>query len=179
MKKSILIIMLFTVLLITGCEKKKNDIKIISGGEEVDTKEMIHEHCTRDASAGKDTEVTLTYDIYYTDDTMNILKSEDKVISADQDVLTSYEEAYKKIKQNYVGIDYYDAEIVRGDTTVTNTVTINYDKIDLNKLMEIEGGEMDINGEKFDIYKNGYLSASEWKRLSKKLGTTCKKDSEA
>ena len=27
MKKSILIIMLFTVLLITGCEKKKEDIK--------------------------------------------------------------------------------------------------------------------------------------------------------
>lgn len=177
MKRNILVLLLIGVLLITGCESK-NEEKIISGGEEVDTKEMVHEHCTRTATAESGVEVSLNYDIYYTGDVLNLLKSEEQVVSASEDALNTYEEAYNKIHANYQGLDYYDTEVVRGDTTVTSTMIINYDKIDMNKLVEIEGSTIDIAGDTYEIYKDGKASASVWKSMAKKVGTTCKKDSE-
>ena len=104
--------------------------------------------------------------MYYTGEILNILKSEEKVISSDQDVLTTYENAYKKIHTNYAGLDYYDTEVVRGDTTVTSTITINYDKIDIDKLLAIEG-------EEDNIIENGEAKVDKWLTLAKKFGTKC------
>lgn len=177
MKKISILILLSSLLLITGCEDKEKE-PVISGGEEVDTSKMIHEHCTRAASGGTGVDVSLNYDIYYTGDDLNLLKSEEKVTSSNNETLTTYEEAYNKIKTSYEGLDYYDQEVIRGDTSVTNSITINYDKIDMDKLVAIEGSTIDISGDTFEIYKDGKASASVWKKMAKKVGTTCKKDSE-
>lgn len=162
-KSSLLILILVCLLAITGCEKK--EVVTTSDGEEINVTKMHHQHCTRTGTAN-DAEVNLNYDIYFTGDILNVLKSEEQVISSNPDVLTTYEDAYKKIHSNYDGLDYYDASVVRGDTAVTSTITIDYDKIDINDLLAIEG-------EEDNIIENGQAKVDKWLELAKKFGTKC------
>jgi len=172
-KSSFLIILVILAFLISGCSSEKEATnKIKSNGETVDTSKMQVMHCTRSASASSGIEVKLNYDLYYTGEILNILRSEEKVISASEESLSLYEDAYKKIKSNYEGLEYYDQEVVRGDTTVTNTITINYDKIDIDRLLEIEG-------EEDNIIEDGKAKVDAWVTLAKKFGTKCEKTKEA
>ena len=168
MKKNKFIVLLFIVLfLVSGCASKseKNEVEVKSNGEVVDTSKMQHKHCTREATA-PGAEVKLNYDIYYTGEKLNILKSEEKVMSSKEETLDTYENAYKQIHSNYEGLEYYDAEVIRGDTTVTSTITINYDNIDIDKLIDIEG-------EEDNVFENKVANVDKWLELAKKLGTKC------
>ena len=141
MKKAYIIIgLLLICIFISGCDSKN---EVVINGQTINTTNMEHKHCTRKATA-TNADVKLNYDIYYTGDVLNVLKSEEKIISTSDDVLNTYEDAYKKIHANYNGLDYYDTEVVRGDTTVTSTIMINYDKIDIDELINIEGEEDNI-----------------------------------
>ena len=163
MKKiSIIVCLLLISIILCGCEEKK---KLIINNEPINTSSMEHKHCTREATA-TGAEVKLEYDIYYTGDVLNLLISKEKIISSSEDILNTYEEAYKNIHNNYIGLDYYDTSVDRGDTTVLSTISINYDKVDINKLIEIEG-------EEDNIFENNIPKVSKWLELSKKFGTTC------
>ena len=165
MKKISIILLVLSLLLITGCEKEKETNKVISNGKTINTSKMEHKHCTRKAQmTGGD--VKLNYDLYYTGDVLNILKAEEKVISSSAEILDTYEEAYKKIADKYTDVEYYDVNVVRGDTTVTNSVTINYDKIDVDKMISIEGSDD-------NIFENKVAKVDKWLTLAKKFGTKC------
>ena len=168
MKKiSIIISLLLVVILLCGCEDKENkeSKEVIINNKVVDTAKMEHKHCTREATVN-DGEGKFEYDLYYTGDTLNVLKSKEEVISANEEILNTYENAYKSIHSNYEGLDYYDTEVTRGDTTVISIISINYDEIDINKLIEIEG-------EEDNIFENKIPKASKWLSFAKKLGVTC------
>ena len=172
-KSSFLIILVVLALLLSGCSNSsETKDKVKSNGETVDTSKMQVMHCTRSASASSGIEVKLNYDLYYTGEILNVLHSEEKIISASDESLSLYEDAYKKIKSNYEGLEYYDQEVVRGDTTVTNTITINYDKIDIDRLLEIEGAED-------NIIEDGKAKVDAWITLAKKFGTKCEEEKEA
>ena len=165
MKKisSLIFVLILCAFFVTGCEEQE---VITSGGEEVNVTKMQHKHCTREGTIDTGSQVSLNYDIYYTGEALNLLKSEEKVISSDQNVLTTYENAYKKIHANYEGLEYYDTEVVRGDTTVTSTIVINYDKVNIDQLLAIEG-------EEDNIIENGEAKVDKWLTLAKKFGTKC------
>lgn len=165
MKKiGIIISLLLVVVLLCGCESKKEE-KVIINGKEVNTSKMEHKHCTRNGSlTGGD--VKLEYEIYYTGDVLNVVKSTEKVISSDESILNSYEEAYRNIHSHYTNLDNYDTEIIRGDTSVTSVMNINYDAIDIEELIEIEG-------EEDNIFENKIPKVSKWLEFAKKFGTKC------
>ena len=165
MKKYLIFIILFLAIIVTGCEKKDTKEQVISNGEKVDTTKMIHEHCER-AGSMDGGELSLNYELYYTGEVLNLLKSEEKVISSSDEILTTYENAYRGIHEHYKGLEYYDTEVVRGDTTVTSTITINYDKISIPTLIQIEG-------EEDNIFEDGVAKVAKWKELAKKFGTKC------
>ena len=125
-----------------------------------------HKKCSRTGNAGSGIDVSLNYDLYYTGDILNILHSEEKVVATNESDLDTYEEAYKKIYKNYEGLKYYDAKVERGDTSVTSDLTINYDKIDIDALLSIEG-------EDDNIIENGKAKVDKWITLAKKFGTKC------
>ncbi len=166
MKKTLFIFLLgLSLLALAGCEKTKEEDEIISNGQEVNTKSMQHKHCERGGTLDNG-EVSLQYEIYYTGEVLNLVKSEEKVISADSSILDTYENAYKGIHAHYEGLDYYDTKVIRGDTAVTSTIVINYDKIDIQALLSIEG-------EKDNIIENGVPKVDKWLELAKKFGTKC------
>ena len=163
MKKVFVIVSLFLVIiLLCGCEDKEN---VVINGKTINTSKMEHKHCTRNGTLDGG-EVKLEYDIYYTGDVLNVVKSLEKVISPDENILNSYEQAYKGIHAHYIGLDNYDTEVVRGDTSVTSLMNINYDEIDIDELIRIEG-------EEDNIFDNKVPSVSKWLEFAKKLGTKC------
>ncbi len=163
-KLSLIIIILLLVIFITGCD---GDKKVVVDGKKIDTTTMEHKHCVRNGSLDGG-EVSLEYDLYYTKDILNIVKSVEEVTSNDEEVLDTYEEAYKKIHSHYEGIDNYEASVIRSNTKVTSTILINYDKINYDELIEIEG-------EEDNIFENKKASVDKWLELGKKFGVTCQK----
>ena len=93
---SLLLVLLLCSFFVTGCEEKE---VVTSAGEDVNVASMQHKHCTRSGSIDTGSEVSLNYDLYYTGEALNNLKSEEKVISSDQDVLTTYENAFEVVKR--------------------------------------------------------------------------------
>ena len=148
--KKYTIILLLIIPFITGCG----------------TSEKMHEHCTRTATAGDDVDVKLEYDLYYKDDVLLKLESVEQITSKDEETLDTYESAYKNIHKNYEGLKYYDTSVNREKESVTSKIVIEYKKIDIDKLIEIEG-------EEDNIFENKVPKASKWKELAKKLGAKC------
>ena len=165
MKKISIFIILLSMFIITGCEQEKTTKKVISNGKEINTSKMEHKHCTRKGQIN-DGEVSLNYDIYYTGDVLNIVKSEEKVISSSNDILNTYEDAYKNIHNKYKELEYYDTNVIRDEESVTSTILINYDKIDVDKLTEIEGKTS-------NVFEGKTAKVSKWLELAKKFGTKC------
>ena len=164
MKKTCIVLLVIIALLVTGCESKKE--VVFSNGEKVNTTKMGHKKCSRQATGGTGVDVNLDYDVYYKDDQLTLVKSVEQVISANSSKLDEYEEAYNKIYEHYKGLEYFDAYVDRGDTSVTSNITINYEKIDIDKLLAIEG-------EEDNIIENGQAKLSKWLELAKKFGTKC------
>lgn len=166
MNKKIFILILVCTIFLTACSSKKDETKVESNGEVINISSMKHKKCSRTGNAGSGIDVSLNYDLYYTGDILNILHSEEKVVATNESDLDTYEEAYKKIYKNYEGLKYYDAKVERGDTSVTSDLTINYDKIDIDALLSIEG-------EDYNIIENGKAKVDKWITLAKKFGTKC------
>ena len=169
MKKMGIITLLFVSFFLVGCEKQE---KVISNGEKVNVSKMQHKHCTRTASADSGVEVSLNYDLYYTGEKLNLLHSEEKVTSTSNESLDLYQNAYESIHQHYEGLEYYDTSVVRGGDFIASAITINYDKIDIGKLLDIEG-------EEDNIIENGEAKVEKWLALAKKLGAKCEDVSDA
>ncbi len=169
--KKISLIILFIVLslFLTACEnndevkEKTNEGKIDSIDDVTSTKGTLV--CTRSASADN-AEPFFNYTIDYKDDEILKLHSIEGITSEDSSVLDEYEEAYKKINSYYVGLKYYDTNVYRTNNSVTWDTTINYEKIDIGALLDLEG-------EEDNIIENGKAKLSTWLELSKKVGTTC------
>ena len=161
MKKIIIMIVLLSFLVV-GCSEKK---EIVSGTEKIDVSTMEHKHCTR-LGEGENLTTDLSYDVYYTGERLNLLVSKEAVTSEDASILQQYEDAYKSIFAHYEGLDYYDATVTREGNTVTSNIVINYDKIDIARLIEIEG-------EEDNIFENKEPNVEKWLELAKKFGTQC------
>lgn len=143
-------ILLLIVVLITGCDENKS---------------KGHKYCTRSGSV-ENGDVSLNYNIYYTGDTLNKIESNEKVTSEDSSVLDTYENAYKGIHVNYKGLDHYNTSVIRTDDSVTSIIVIDYDKVDIDRLIELEG-------EDDNIFENKIPKVSKWLELGKKVGIKC------
>ncbi len=163
---SILIIVL--CLLITGCgkETKNTETIIESNGKNVDLSSKKHKICKGDGHIDSNSQANMIYDIYYKDNIIYLLKSQQQIISSNKETLDTYEQSFKGIASHYEGLEYYDTEITKTETSVNYIITINYEKIDTKKLIEIEG-------EEDNIFDNGYARLDKWVALSSQFGVTC------
>lgn len=164
-KLSRLLILFVPIIFITGCnsENYKKD-------NEYDMSELNHVSCTRDAYVDdEDTTVDIDINIYYDDEGyIKIFNSKEEIKSNSSEVLDEYEQAYKNIYKEYESIKYYDNIVTRDNNKVTSTTIINYGKVDMDKIMEIEGKEDNVK------VVDGKIKISDWKDFAKKYGTTCK-----
>ena len=148
--------LLMVTLLFTGC--------VTGNVASADGKKI----CSRKGEVTNGTS-EMNYEIYYEDDYVTILHSIEKVTSDDSNILDTYEEAYKNIFKQYEGLKYYDNTITRNENSITSDTTINYAKIDIEKLLEIEGAED-------NVVKDGKVKISDWLSFAEKYGVTCEEE---
>lgn len=150
LRSSILLVM---VLLLAGCGSNSS---VSSDGVK---------KCTRTGEVTNGSS-EMNYEVYYKGEDVVLLHSTEKIISDSSSVLDTYEEAYKNIFKQYEGLEYYDNKITRNSNSVTNEITINYEKIDMGKLLDIEGEEN-------NVIENGKVKLETWLSFAKQYGVTC------
>ena len=150
LRSSILLVM---ILLLAGCGSNSS---VSSDGVK---------KCTRTGTVTNGS-TEMNYEVYYKGEYVVLLHSTEKIISDSSSVLDTYEEAYKNIFKQYEGLEYYDNKITRSSNSVTNEITINYEKIDMGKLLDIEG-------EEDNVIENGKVKLDTWLSFAKKYGVTC------
>ena len=94
------------------------------------------------------------------------MRSISRVTSKDNSKLDTYENSYKAIAANYKNLAEYKTSVIRDSNSVTYDTTINYDKIDTEKLLEIEG-------EEDNIIVNGKAKLALWLELAPNVGVVC------
>lgn len=170
--KKVISILLIGIFILTACStednSQRNTINDSTSSENNNQNEIIHEYCTRSGNAGDNATAELTYDIYYVGDVLVKLSSREKVTSNDTKILDTYENAYKKIHSYYKELEYYETNVVRENNSVASIMNIQYDKINIEMLISIEGAED-------NIFENNIPKVSKWKEFAKKLGTKCEK----
>lgn len=172
MKKiSLSILVIILCFFLTACDNDTTKIDTIENDDgKIDSIDEVTKKkgtliCTRTATANN-AEPFFNYTINYKNDEILSLHSIEGLTSSDSSVLDEYEEAYRKISSYYTDLKYYDTEVTRNNNTVTWDTTINYEKIDIAALLELEG-------EDDNIIENGKAHLSTWLELAKKVGTTC------
>ena len=172
MKKIKLILLPILLLFVCACSKVDSRSNIIADNidtSKYDTSKYSYVTCTRDTTTTNGEDVVIKYEAYYDKNKyLQVLKSYEKVISSDSSILKQYKDAYTTIYQAYKNLDYYDNEIDTNSNSVTSITYINYGKIDMDKLMEIEGTTDNVK------VNNGKIKLSDWKSFAKKYGTVCK-----
>ncbi len=165
---SLLLIFVLLVAFVTGCEsKEKEETEKSSKVEKVEdlSNKKGTLHCVRNATveggSGK-----FNYYVDYNGDVITYIDSEDSVTIEDEAKRKEYEDSFRTLDSYYTGIDYYYAKVIVEGNTVTHRVKIDYEKVDISKLIALEG-------EEDNIYENNIPKLNKYLELGKKVGVTC------
>lgn len=110
-----------------------------------------------------------TYTAEYENNIVKNLETMEQVTAEDKDNLEVYEERIQELYQGYQGIDYYQNKTEIKGNTLTSTTNINYEKVDTNKLIEVDSD----NG---GIIKNGKVNIDDLRKMYEQNGCNCKKE---
>lgn len=151
MKKKIkyLAVFVVSVIFLTGC-----------GNDGVQTMT-----CTRTMNQNG-IKTGLKYTVLYQGDYVTRVKSVETIETDSSEVLDAYQEQIESIYSPYKDIDYYEYDVSIEDNKLTSTVDINYEKIDTDKLLEIDSA----NGQ---LIKDGKIKLSDIKSVYEAVGAVC------
>lgn len=93
-------------------------------------------------------------------ETIEIIKSED------QELLNTYKESIELISDKYKDLKFYNTKVTSDERKLTIKTTVYYEKIDMDKYLEIEGDKSYINNKKIKVGK--------MKEIYEKNGAICK-----
>ena len=168
-------LILLICLFVCGCKKDVNIVNM-SGTTDSRSENPYYNinvngngtlQCTRPATVSGGLKGSFNYTIVYKKDKILSMHSIEKVKGNNTSKLDEYEEAYNKLKDRYKDIEHYDISVTRDEESVIIDYTIDYDKVDVDTIIEIDGNENNLYGE------DGKITLSEWYKFAKKVGTTC------
>lgn len=143
----------FILLLSTGCGNS-NSIESMT--------------CTRTMNQNG-IKTDLKYNIEYSKDYVTRIKTVETIETTNTDILDNYKEQIETLYSPYKDVEYYNYNVDIKDDKLTSTVDINYEKIDTDKLLEIDSA----NGQ---LIKDGKIKVSDIKSVYESLGATCTND---
>ena len=154
MKKKILLFssVFIFLILITGCSKESGNLMT----------------CTRSMNQNN-IKTNLKYNISYDGDYVTRVKSIETVETDSEDILNSYKTQIESLYSPYNDIEYYEYNVKVEDNKLTSTVDINYEKVDTDKLLEIDSA----NGQ---LIKDGKIKVNDIKSVYESLGAICEND---
>lgn len=151
MKKFLLAVMCTGIVLLTGCGADKEKVM----------------KCTRTINQ-TNINMDLVYNVTYKGKYVSKISSTEKIISDNATVLETYQEQLESITATFKDIKYYDHNIKIDGNTLTSTIDIDYEKIDTNKLIEIDSSMK-------QFIKDGKVAVEDIESLYSQMGITCEK----
>ncbi len=151
MKKLKLLLVVLLGLMVTGCGQAEE-------------KTMT---CTRTLKQGS-MSMDLEYTVTYKGDYVTKVKSVEKVTADDATVLDTYKSTVEELYKPYKDIKYYDTKVTIDGDTMTSTADINYEKIDMDKLVATDSAIG-------QLLTDGKIKVETMEEMYKQLGATCKK----
>lgn len=136
--KKIIILGVALLILVTGC----------ASGEE---KKIV---CTRTANMNG-LEMDFRYEVYYQGENVNKVKTTEKVTSDSETTLETLESQTKALYSNFDNIENYNYKVTINGNTLTSTTDIDYTKIDIDELLEIDSSVQQLlnDDKKIDLDK--------------------------
>lgn len=124
MKKKILLsVLLGMMLIITGCGSKEES-KVLT--------------CSRNATVATGVKMELSYKVTYKGEYVEVIETEEKIISDNTAVLDTYKTSVESLYSPYKNIEHYNYNVEISDNTLTSKTKIDYSKIDTDKMIEID-----------------------------------------
>lgn len=148
----ILFVFLLGITFLTGC-----------GNKEVQEKTMI---CTRNATIAEGTTLNVEYTVTYQGDYVKKIYSNEKISSDNTEYLNQMKTMVENTYAPYKDLEYYDYNIqIEGDT-LTSQLTIDYDEIDTDKMIEIDSANA-------TLIKDGKVKVEDIKAQYNNIGAIC------
>lgn len=111
-------------------------------------------------------ELNLQYEVLYTGNYVDIVRSTEKVTSDNQKLLETYKETVEEQYKPYKDIEHYDYNVSIEGNVLTSTTNIDYTKIDTVKMIEIDS----VNSQ---LFQDGKVKLDTVKALYTQMGITC------
>ncbi len=108
----------------------------------------------------------LQYEVLYTDENVDVVKSTEKVTSEDAELLETYRIMVEKQYESYKDIEHYEYNVNIEGNVLISTTNIDYTKIDTSKLIEVDSA----NG---TLIRDGKVKLGTIKSLYSQMGITC------
>lgn len=159
MKKKLLILGIIALVLITGCGQ---------GGKDITVKEekMV---CTRTGNMNN-LEMDFNYEVYYEGNNVNKVQTTEKITSEDTSVLEQSKQQIENLYSNFDNIENYNYNVVIEGNTLTSTTDINYEKIDIDELLEIDSSISQL------LNDDNKIDLEKITQVYEQTGATCEKE---
>lgn len=152
-KKIIAAVCLVGMLFVTGCGKEES--KTLT--------------CTRTATIQAGVDMSLNYKVTYKGENVQLVESEEKITADDKDYLKTYETTVNNMYSPYKDVEHYNYNVSIDGNTLTSTTKIDYEKIDTDKMIEIDSANK-------ALIKDGKVKMNDLKTAYEALGATCKEE---
>ena len=150
MKKIQIILVLIIALFATGCAKESEE------------KAMT---CTRTVNK-EDVKMDFQYNVVYQQDYVKKVESIEKVTTDNLETLNNYKTTVEQVYATYKDIEYYETEVTISDNTLTSIASIDYENIDIDKLIKIDSAYE-------QLFTNGKISIDTIENLYNQIGVSC------
>lgn len=150
MKK--VLVLVVGVLLLTGCGSKET---------------YKHMKCSRTVNQSS-IQMDLEYDVTYKGKYVTNIESVEKIYSSNEVVLNTYKTQLENLTKSYNDIKYYDHKITVSDDSLTSTISINYEKIDTDKLIKLDSSLK-------QLIKDGKVALTDVEKTYASMGVICEK----
>lgn len=108
----------------------------------------------------------LNYRLSFKNKNVTKLETEEIIESTDEELIKTYKESLEELSKKYDGLKYYKTNITNENNKLIVKTTIEYNKIDMKKYLQIEGEKSYI--------KNNKLKVKKIKEIYENNGATCK-----
>lgn len=111
-------------------------------------------------------EFDLSYFADYEGNYVTNIRSDERITSNDSNALETYKKSIEQTYAPFDNIEYYDYSVSIDGNTLISTTDIDYSKIDINKVIEIDSSSR-------ALIKNGKININDLKKVYESMGTTC------
>ncbi len=133
-------------------------------GKEEESKVLT---CTRTATLQEGVDMDLNYKVTYKGDYVLLVESEESVTADDKKILETMKTSVEETYAPYKDLEHYDYEVKIDGKKLISKATINYEKLDIDKFVEIdESSKL--------LIKDGKVKIEDLKAVYEASGATCK-----